>query len=77
MEYKTAKEIRKAINDNLDSIKSLMDNAKAMQDAIAEQNSPEVKRIMTENFNHVVDSINMLLKTTKTLFDYLDDLLEE
>ncbi len=77
MEYQSAKEIHKAIKDNISVIQQLFDRAKKMQDSIAGLQNEEDKELMTQSFNSVVESINSLVKSTDRLFDSLESLMEE
>lgn len=77
MEYNNTEDIRTAINNNIDNISSLMESAQKMQDSIIELQDESVKAKMIKNFNDVVDSINGLLATTKSLFDLLNKVMEE
>lgn len=77
MAYSSAKEIHKAIKDNISIIQSLFQNAKDMQKSIADLQSDEDKEIMTQNFNKVVQSINDLIKSTDDLFDLLESVAED
>lgn len=77
MEYTTAKEIHKAIKDNIATIQALFANAKKMQDSISGLQNESDKELMTQNFNSVVESINSLVKSTERLFDTLETLMDE
>lgn len=77
MDYASARDIRKAINENIKTIQKLFQNARKMQDSIAGLQNDEDRNLMTENFNSVVSSINSLIKNTNTLFDTLENFMEE
>lgn len=77
MEYTTAKEIHRAIKENIATIQSLFASAKKMQESISELNNEADKQVMTQNFNSVVESINSLVKSTDRLFETLENLMEE
>lgn len=77
MEYKSAREIHRAIKDNISTIQDLFSNAKKMQESISTLQNDDDREIMTQNFNSVVESINSLVKSTDRLFDSLEELMEE
>lgn len=77
MEYKSAREIRNAINQNIDTIKTLFHSAEEMQASIENLQNDEDRKLMTQNFNSVVDAINRLMKSTNKLFDTLENLMED
>lgn len=71
MEYKSAREIRDAINQNIDTIKTLFHSAEEMQTSIESLQDEKDRQLMTQNFNSVVEAINRLMKSTNKLFDTL------
>lgn len=77
MEDKSAKEIRNAINHNIETIVDLFHSAQEMQKSIEKLQDEADQTLMTENFNSVVECINQLMKGTNKLFDMLESFMEE
>lgn len=76
-QYQTTSEIRRAINRNIENITKLVESAKKMQSSISNLEDDQVKAVMNESFNNVIDAINGLMVATKHLFDSLDEAMEE
>ena len=62
MEAKDIKSIHKAINDNIEAIKSLFDSAKVMQNSIPQLTNDEDRETMKTQFKSVAEAINRLME---------------
>lgn len=69
MEAKDIKSIHKAINDNIEAIKSLFDSAKVMQNSIPQLTNDEDRETMKTQFKSVAEAINRLMESTTRLFE--------
>lgn len=72
MEAKDIKSIHKAINDNIEAIKSLFDSAKVMQNSIPQLTNDEDRETMKTQFKSVAEAINRLMESTTRLFELLE-----
>lgn len=72
MEAKGIKSIHKAINDNIEAIKSLFDSAKVMQNSIPQLTNDEDRETMKTQFKSVAEAINRLMESTTRLFELLE-----
>lgn len=55
-QYQTTSEIRRAINRNIKNITKLVESAKKMQSSISNLEDDQVKAVMNESFNNVIDA---------------------
>lgn len=76
MSFSDAKELHNTIIENIETIKKLFQKAHKMQDSIAELQEGDVKKIMTDNFNDIIETINHLVKNTNELFGLLENYMD-
>lgn len=73
MDNKSLKDIHKAINDNIETIKVLFNSAKVMQDSIPKLTNEKDREIMEKQFKEVAEAINDLMESTTKLFSLIMD----
>lgn len=71
MDNKSLKDIHKAINENIETIKVLFNSAKAMQESIPKLTDDKDREIMEGQFKKVAEAINDLMESTTKLFDLI------
>ena len=70
---KQLRDVQEAIQNNIESIKSLLDQADALSSTINEIEDGTLKSKLEENLSSLYESINKLVNNTNSLFDELVD----
>lgn len=73
MDNKDIKSIHKAINENIEAIKTLFDSAKVMQSSIPQLTNAKDRETMKTQFKSVAEAINRLMESTTRLFELLEN----